>query len=81
MSTEKKISKFLVGLCLNTGGSFQDVAKNLGICATTDEIEALVNRMHHKGLIKDVKSEGYKTKASLTNKGIEQAQSLMEWAV
>ncbi|OHX68039.1 hypothetical protein [Flammeovirga pacifica] len=81
MSKEKKISKILVGLCLQSGQTFQDVAKNLGICVTTDEINGLVNKMHHSGLIKDIKTNGYKTQASLTNKGIEQAQSLMEWAV
>ncbi|NLR90071.1 MULTISPECIES: helix-turn-helix domain-containing protein [Flammeovirga] len=80
MSREIKFSKFLMGLCLNTGSTFQDVAKKLGICATSDEINVLAEQMKHQGLIGDVENHGYVTKADLTAKGIQQAQHMMEWA-
>ncbi|ANQ47398.1 hypothetical protein KMW28_16215 [Flammeovirga yaeyamensis] len=81
MSNEVKFSKFLIGLCLNTGNSFQTIAKNLGISANTTELNNLASQLESRGLISKVKYSSKETFAKLTAKGSKQASILMNSAV
>ena len=81
MSNEVKFSKFLIGMCLNTGNSFQTIAKNLGINANTDELNNLAGQLESKGLISKVEYTHKATFGKLTAKGSKQASILMNSAV
>lgn len=77
MSHETKFSKLLIGVCLHSGNSLGEVAKNLGISVTQDESEFILNKMESAGLIDHPEILSKKTCPSLTLKGIQQAQDLM----
>ncbi|KXX69986.1 hypothetical protein [Flammeovirga sp. SJP92] len=81
MSSEIKFSKLLVGICLNSGNSLGDVARNLGISMTNAESEALLNMMENKGFIDHPDISNKKACPHLTLKGIEQAKSLMDASI
>ncbi|MBB6459386.1 hypothetical protein [Flammeovirga kamogawensis] len=78
MSIEIKQSKLLMGICLHSGECLEEVAKNLGLCTTRDEIEVLASLMENDGLLDGVHKEFNKTHAELTSKGVSTAFSLLE---
>ena len=77
MSSEIKFSKLLVGICLNSGNSLGEVARNLGISVTNAESEVLLNMMENKGFIDHPEISNKQACPHLTIKGEEQAKSLM----
>ncbi|MBD0402480.1 hypothetical protein [Flammeovirga sp. EKP202] len=81
MSSEIKFSKLLVGICLNSGNSFGEVARNLGISMTNSESEVLLNMMENQGFIHHPEISNKRTCPHLTSKGEEQAKSLMNSSI
>lgn len=77
MSRETKISKLLVGICINTGETFGDVARHLGISVSHDESYAYLSLMEMNGYIFRNDRLNKFTCPELTNKGVEQAKELM----
>ncbi|NME68577.1 hypothetical protein [Flammeovirga aprica] len=78
MSSEIKFSKLLVGICLNSGNSLGEVARNLGISVTNAESEALLSMMENQGFIDHPEISNKRACPHLTSKGEEQAKSLMD---
>ncbi|OHX68038.1 hypothetical protein [Flammeovirga pacifica] len=81
MSNEVKFSKFLIGMCLNTGQSLQSIAKNLGINVNSNELNDLASQLEARGFISKVKRTRNETSGVLTAKGSKQAMKLMNSAV
>ncbi|NLR90070.1 MULTISPECIES: helix-turn-helix domain-containing protein [Flammeovirga] len=81
MSSETKYSKFLIGMCLNTGQSLQAIAKNLGIYTNRDEINALATKLEAEGLVSRIERTAKETYVSLSKKGQTYASTLMDSAI
>ncbi|QWG08944.1 hypothetical protein KM029_08365 [Flammeovirga kamogawensis] len=78
MSNEVKFSKFLMGMCLNTGESMQAIARNLGININSQELNALVSKFEMEGLVEKVQRTTKETIAYLSPRGNEEARLLIE---
>ena len=77
MSTEVKYSKFLIGLCLNSGDSLQSIAKNFGIHANREEINNFVSMLEMDGFVSKIERSTKETFAYLSPKGNDKAVSLI----
>lgn len=77
MSSEVKYSKFLMGICINSGKSLQSIAKNFGINTSSDEINFLVSKLELEGFISKIEKSSKETFAYLSPKGNEYAMSLI----
>ncbi|WP_139263211.1 hypothetical protein [Flammeovirga pacifica] len=81
MSKELKIYKLLAGICLSNNISLQTIVRQMGIQASTFEIEEMVGSLSEQGYISNVEKSPKGVFCSITSTGSEKAQELLETAL
>lgn len=80
MSTESKITKLLAGICLNYGASLQTIVRQLGIKASTPELELMIEELYDRGYVHSIDKSPKGIFAQITDQGNERAKDLLEYA-
>ncbi|ANQ52791.2 hypothetical protein KMW28_21775 [Flammeovirga yaeyamensis] len=81
MSKELKTIKLLAGICLSNNISLQTIVRQMGIQASTFEIEEMVEQLFAQGYISNIEKSPKGVFCSITSTGTERAQELLESAI